>query len=154
MLLLCFSLGDERFVLDASKVKEVIQLVRIKKMPKVPDWVAGVIRYHGKMVPVIDLCALNLDRNADRRMSTRIILVHFIGQEQSGHLLGLIAEQVNQTIRKDAEDFASAGVNTPGAPYLGGIANEQGSMLQLVDINELLPEHVQNVLFQDVSEAG
>jgi len=151
MLLLCFSMGDERFALEASSVRKLIPMVRMKKIPAAPEWVAGMMCYHGQTVPVIDLCALHLARASERRLSTRIILLRFIAHDKAEHLLGLLAEQVTETLRRQAEDFTSTGVQTPGAPHLGGIASDQNGMLQWVDIDKLLPEKVQKLLFRDTT---
>jgi chemotaxis-related protein WspB len=154
MLLLCFSLGDERFALEASKVQEIIPLVRMRKIPKAPEWMAGLMRYHGKAVPVVDLCSLNLARSAVRRLSTRIILVCFTGQDKAEHLLGLLAEKVTETLHRQAEDFTPTGVQTPQAPHLGGVTSDQEGMLQWVEIDRLLPEEVQKLLFHDKMDSG
>jgi len=154
MLMLCFSLGDERFALEASKVQEITPLVRMKKIPRSPEWVAGVMRYHGRTVPVIDLCMLNLTRSSARRLSTRIILVHFTSHDQSEQLLGLVAEQVTETVQRQLEDFTATGLYTPDAPHLGGTTSDSEGMLQWIDIDRLLPERVQSLLFQDQQESG
>jgi len=154
MLLLCFALGDNRFAIDASVVQEVVPQVKLKNLPKAPAWVAGIICYHGKMVPVIDLCALHLSRNATAYLSTRIILVHYNGCDKSEHLLGLLAEQVTETIHRQRQDFQPTGVDTPDVPYLGGIAHDQTGMLQWIDIDRLLPEPVQQLLFQPPQDEG
>ncbi|MDX8381048.1 MAG: chemotaxis protein CheW [Ghiorsea sp.] len=148
MLLLCFSMGGERYALDATAVVEVIPLVRLKRLPTTPDWVSGIIKYHGHVIPVIDLCALNLGRKVERLLSTRIIIIQFIAKDGSEHLLGLLAEQVTETVNKDADEFETTGVQTPDAPHLGGVTTNHNSTLQWVDINQILPPHVQDLLFQ------
>ncbi|MFQ5344867.1 MAG: chemotaxis protein CheW [Mariprofundus sp.] len=148
MLLLCFSLGDERFAMDASMVQEVVPRVQLKKLPETPAWVAGVICYHGQAVPVIDLCALHIHRNASDYLSTRMILVHFIASDQTEHLLGLLAEKVIETGRFEQKDIQPTGVETPNALDLGGIIHDRKGMLQWVDVDKLLPEPVQDLLFQ------
>jgi chemotaxis-related protein WspB len=154
MLLLCFSLGDERFALEASKVQEIIPLVRMKTIPKAPEWMAGVMCYHGQTAPVIDLCAMNIERSAEKRLSTRIILVRFTVHDKAEHLLGLMAERVTETLHRQAEDFTPTGVHTPDAPYLGGVSSDREGMLQWVEIDKLLPDKVQDLLFQETSGTG
>jgi len=149
MLLICFTLGDERFAMDTSQVQELIPVVRMKTIPGAPEWVAGVMRYQGKTVPVVDLCALHLEKTAAKKLSTRIIVARFMSHHQEEHLLGLLAEQVTETIYRQPEDFVSTGVDTPEFPHLGGVADDQEGMLQWVEIDKLLPEHVQNLLYQD-----
>ena len=49
----------------------------IKQIPQAPPAVAGSLNYRGAPVPVIDLSQLTLGRPAARRLSTRIVLVHY-----------------------------------------------------------------------------
>ena len=105
-MLLCFSLGDERFALDAKAIREVVPLVQLKKIPNAPTWVAGIMRYHSHLVPVIDLCALNMQRPAERYMSTRIMVIDFTTDDGSNRLLGLLAEKVTEILQCRAEEFS------------------------------------------------
>ena len=141
-------MDDERYALEVSKVHKVIPRVSMKKIPKAPDWVAGVMHYQGSSVPVIDLCALSLARKCRQRLSSRIILVNYRAGNNEEHLLGLPAEQVNETMRRQEEDFSATGLDSPKAPYLGGVAREQDGLIQWIEIDKLLPGKVQELLFQ------
>ena len=66
---------------------------------------AGLFNYRGAPVPVIDLSQLTLGRPAARRLSTRIVLVHYPDESGGTHLLGLIAERATQTVRHEPSDF-------------------------------------------------
>jgi len=145
MLLVCFCMGDERYALDAAKVQQVVPVLRLKKIPTTPTWVAGLMRYHGQAVPVIDLCALHLDRKSRAWLSTRIIVVRFTAHDATEHLLGLLCEKVTGTLRRHADDFMPAGVDAPG---LGGVVSDQEGLLQWVKVDQLLPAQVQHMLFQ------
>lgn len=147
MLFLVFSMGNERFAIDASHIAEVIPRLRLKAVPKAPDWVAGVMQYRGEVVPVVDLCRLNLGRAAGKMLSTRIIVVRYRARDAATHLLGLLAEQVTDTLRRDIREFSPVGVATPQAPYLGEVTAYDGGLLQLVDVAGLLPDSVQSLLF-------
>ncbi|ATX82707.1 chemotaxis-related protein WspB [Mariprofundus ferrinatatus] len=148
MLLLCFSMEDERYALEASRVHKVIPRVSMKRIPKAPDWVAGVMRYQGTIVPVIDLCVLSLERKCRQRLSSRIILVNYRADNKEEHLLGLLAEQVNETMRRPGTDFGASGLEMEETPYLGGIAHDREHMVQWIEIDKLLPVKVQELLFQ------
>ena len=80
MLFLLFQLGNDRYVLEASRVVEVVPLLELKQLPRAPKGVAGIFKYRGRPVPAVDLCALTLGRPASERLSTRIIIVNQIGR--------------------------------------------------------------------------
>lgn len=151
-LLLCFAMGDERFALGTSQVVEVISLVQLRKVHKAPEWIAGIMRYHGQAVPVIDLCCLSMRCSAKRFLSTRIILVRYPVQDGSERTLGLIAERVTETMRYDSSDFVSSGLSPEEAPYLGKITVDGDETIQLLDINNLLSESMDGLLFHHEEE--
>ena len=98
MLFLLFQLGQDRYALDAGQVTEVLPLVEIKQVPQAPPGVAGVFDFRGAPVPVIDLSQLALGRPAQRRLSTRLIVVHHRDEGGEQRLLGLIAEMATETV--------------------------------------------------------
>src|ERR1700744_6229027 len=55
MLFLVFSLGDDRYAIDATLVVEVLPLVNWKSVPGAPRGVAGIIDYRGKPAPLLGL---------------------------------------------------------------------------------------------------
>ena len=148
MLFLLFELGQDRFVLDALQVAEILPLVDIKQIPQAPAAVAGIFNYHGAPVPVIDVSLLTLGRPAERRVSTRIVVVHYPDAEGATRLLGLIAERATQTVRHDVTDFTPSGVSSEGAPYLGPVVTDERGLLQWLDLWTLLPLQVRNALFK------
>ena len=148
MLFLVFELARDRYVLDVRQVAEVLPLVAIKEIPQAPPAVAGILNYRGAPVPVIDLSQLTLGRPAERRLSTRIVLVRY--PDAGGHtrLLGLIAERATQTMRRDERDFVASGVSSEGASYLGPVAADARGLLQWLDARTLLPASVRDMLFR------
>jgi chemotaxis-related protein WspB len=148
MLFLVFELGADRYALDVRQVAEVLPLVSIKRIPQAPAAVAGLFDYRGAPVPAVDVSQLTLGRPAERRLSTRIILVHYPDAAGVARLLGLIAERTTQTVRRDATDFVASSVSSDAAPYLGPVATDARGLLQWIDARTLLPPSVRDVLFK------
>ena len=154
MLFILFQLGRDRYALDAAQVAEVLPLVQVKKIPHAPAGVAGVFTYRGAPVPVLDLSLLALGRAARSRLSTRVLLVNFPDAGGAKRLLGLIAENATETLRRQAADFVASGVKADGAPYLGPVATDERGLIQWVEADKLLPASVREALFQSVAEAS
>jgi chemotaxis-related protein WspB len=148
VLLLLFRLENDRYALDASQVVEVLPLLSVKKIPQASPGVAGVMNYRGQPVPVIDLCELALGKPANLRLSTRIILVKYpTGEEGGDHVLGLIAEQATETLKRELDNFVSSGVDIDEAPYLGPVITDSRGLIQLIEVPKLLPTRVRDQLF-------
>ncbi|MCD6059922.1 MAG: cheW-like domain protein [Moraxellaceae bacterium] len=142
MLYLLLQLGGDRYALDAGSVVEVLPLVELRHLPQAPPGIAGIFSYHGTPVPVLDLCLLALGRPVRRRFSTRIVLVAL---PDSDRLLGLMAEQVTQTLRRASEDFRIGGGT--GAGWLGPVTSDAAGLIQRIEAGRLLPPAAREVLF-------
>ena len=153
MLFILFQLGRDHYALDAAQVAEVLPLVQVKKIPHAPAGVAGVFTYRGAPVPVLDLSQLALGRAARSRLSTRVLLVNYPDASGAKRLLGLIAENATETLRREPADFVASGVKADGAPYLGPVATDPRGLIQWIAVDKLLPETVREALFQQVTEA-
>jgi chemotaxis-related protein WspB len=147
MQFLLFSLGNDRYGLDTRCVARVLPQLELKEIPQAPPWVAGLMNYRGQPVPVVDLTMLA--RGVPSRVSydTRIILVDYRGIPDIGHPLGLLVEQASDIRHFATESFMPSGIDASGAPYLGKVAASGGEMVQLVDVDNLLPPEVQIMLF-------
>ena len=120
MLFLLFQVGEGRYALEASRVVEVLPLMRIDQLPQRPAGVTGVLCYRGAPLPVIDLSAVILGRPAGAKLSTRILVINCAG----GRRVGLIAERANETLKRERSEFTETGVALEGVPYLGPVTRD------------------------------
>ncbi len=154
MLFLLFEIGSDRYCLEGSKVIEVTPMVSFKSLPHAPAYVSGLMNYRGAVTPVIDLSALVSKRPSRAFFSTRIILVHCRGADQNLHTLGLLAEKVTETISRQEEDFQPSGIEIDGTRFLGKVTfDERGRMIQRLETEKILPDHVKKSLFAEDREA-
>lgn len=152
MLFVLFHLGPERYALDAQRVVEVVPLLAIKKMPQAPRGVAGMFLYRGRPVPALDLCQLTVNRPAREHFSTRIILVSYTSPAGEEQLLGLIAERVTETIRRDESEIAAAAKRVAGNTFLGPVLTDTEGVIQLIHPEKLVQENLRNRLFAQALE--
>lgn len=142
MLLLMFRAAGQRYAVDAARVAEVVPRVRLRPLPHAPAHLAGVFEYRGEVVSVVDVGVLLGSSPAPDRLSTRIILADRRPDPRATDpprsLLGLIAEDVDDLAAIDAADLAPPPVSILGAPYLGGIAEVDSGMVQLLRADRIL----------------
>ncbi|MEO6276302.1 chemotaxis protein CheW [Roseateles sp.] len=153
-MFLLVQLGKDRYALDIGQVTAVLPRLDMKAVPRAPPAVAGLCNYRGAPVPVIDLSELTLGRPASSRLSTRIVLVHFPDPAGGPQLLGLLAEQATQTLRREPADFVPAGVDPDGASYLGPVTSDARGLIQRIDVLRLLPAPVRELLFNEPKQAS
>jgi chemotaxis-related protein WspB len=152
MLFLLFNLGNDRYALEASRVVEVVPLLSLKQLPQAPKGFAGLFNYRGRPVPAIDLCQLTLSKPAAERLSTRIIIVNCPDGRGGQRLLGLIAEQATEMLRKEPKDFVDPGFKLGGAPYLGPVLLDPKGAIQWIHEQKLLSEHVRDLVFGEPAQ--
>ncbi len=149
MLLLLFETGNGRFALDCREVVEIIPLLRLKKIPASPSYVAGIINYHSQAVPVLDLCALTENVPCREVYSTRIILIRYPLAEGDDRLVGLIAERVTDVVKSSQAYRRTSGVLIDEAlnEYIAQPGSEE--MVQWFDIKRMLPRAtMEELLYQ------
>ncbi|MCC7601045.1 purine-binding chemotaxis protein CheW [Janthinobacterium sp. FW305-129] len=152
MKVLLFHIGRDRYGLPLAGIVRVLPLLELKQLPLTPDYVAGLMDLHGTPVPVIDLSRLAGLPAAAAQFDTRIVIVDYRAPGgATAHALGLLASQVRGIADIDAEKLEDSGVAT--APFLGQVASDADGIVQLVELEHLLPPDVRALLFQDASAA-
>jgi chemotaxis-related protein WspB len=146
MLLLTFSAGGATYALEAGEVREVVPALALRPVPLAPAFVAGLLRYRGRNVPVLDAGLLLGGPPVPRLMSSRIILVDYPWPEGQARLLGLLAEGATDTLRLAEEELAAPALAVPEAPYLGHLAQAQGRLVQRLKPAELLSAEARALL--------
>ena len=146
-LYLLFRLKAERFALDVHEVIEVLHHRPLKPIAQAPAWVAGVFAHRGVLIPVIDLAQLTFATPSLQRTSTRLVRVHYRPDDGRDLQLGLILEQASETLRCHADDFQPYGLDNPEAAYLGPVRQDERGLVQRIQIADLLPEAVRQLLF-------
>ncbi len=150
MLFLLFNIGDGRYALTAEQIVEVVPLVKVKEVPLAPEYVAGLMDYHGRPVPVIDLCRLLVKEPCAPMLSSRIILAHYPTGSGRSSTLGLIAGQVTEAIKSNITEIPPSGVLMDEALYQHhGTEAARDKMVQWFDLKKMLPEQEVCKLFQE-----
>jgi chemotaxis-related protein WspB len=139
MLLLLFKAGDGHFAMDTSMVVEIVPFLNMKKIPSAPGYVLGLVNFRGKPIPVVDLCQLTTGCQCESKLSTRIILIQWNLTDGKDVKLGLVAEQVYETIQSNLQKSPPAGVIMDESLLGTKPQMEVDEMIQWLDLKHLLP---------------
>ena len=152
MKVLLFHIGRDRYGLPLASIVRVLPLLELKQLPLTPDYVAGLMDLHGVPVPVIDLSRLAGLPAAAAQFDTRIVVVDYRAPGgETMHALGLLASQVRGIADIDTLQLEDSGVAT--VPFLGQVASDADGIVQLVELEHLLPPDVRALLFQNAGAA-
>ena len=87
-------LGNEQYGIDIKFVDNIVRMQHITRVPKVMNYLKGVINLRGEVIPVMSL-RLKMDLPADEiTKATRIIILKL---EQQG-TIGIIVDEVKEVV--------------------------------------------------------
>jgi purine-binding chemotaxis protein CheW len=136
-------LGREVYGLDVQYVFDIrpVELRNVTRVPRTPNWVAGVVNLRGRVFSVIDLQRfLGLAReNGDAGEATRNLVV----VETPDMELALLADQVLpiETVSANQIQEATGAVRGIRPEYLRGIAERSsGEPMMILDLPALLAD--------------
>ena len=97
---LTFKLADEIFAFDVAKVREILELTTITKVPQTPEFMRGVINLRGSVVPVIDL-KLNFSMQRTEQTINTCIIVVEVNLHGEVIVLGVLADSVQEVVEME-----------------------------------------------------
>ncbi len=92
-----FKLGDELFAINVARVREVLEITSITKVPTAPDYMRGVVNVRGRAIPVIDLRSKFGLPPTDDTLQTRIVVME-LDLDGETTVVGGIADSVHEVI--------------------------------------------------------
>ena len=136
---LTFMIGGEEYAVSLLKVKEIIEFDVITKVPKMPEWVRGVINLRGNVVPVVDL-AVKLRQPASEIGKLTCIVITEVQCDGEAKVIGVMADAVSQVIdlrTEEVEAPPSFGTRVK-ADYLLGMARSGKKFCLMLDTDKVL----------------
>ncbi|MBI3179200.1 MAG: chemotaxis protein CheW, partial [Deltaproteobacteria bacterium] len=132
--LAAFAVGEEEYVVDIMRVREILRPVPVTPVRRGPQFVEGVINLRGTVIPVVDL-RRRFDLKADDHPRRRILIVSI-----DGRLVGLVVDRVTEVVRtpRSAIRTAPALVGPERAPYFLGICPHKGRTLILLNVKAVV----------------
>jgi len=132
---LTFHLGDEEYGIDILRVREIIGMLPITRVPGAPSEMIGVINLRGKVIPVVSLRARFHLQASEAHPHNVIVVV-----EGPYSLLGFAVDRVREVasfVDADLEAPPTYGLDVD-ASYVRSIAKSQNRVRILLAIDRLL----------------
>lgn len=137
--LVSFMLSDEEYGVEVLKVREIIRMPTITKMPNVPSYVEGIINLRGKVIPIVSMRKRFGLIDNENNSHTRIIIM-----DVAGSLTGFIVDAVSEVIRIHSSEIQpppsmvmSGGV---GQEFITGVFNHAERLLIIMDIDRMFSD--------------
>ncbi len=135
---LTFLLGEEDYGISIVEVKEIIGIMQITHIPKMAEYVKGVINLRGKIIPVVDLrIKFGLEeREYDDRTC---IIVGEVLSEEGVRLIGFIVDEVSEVldILPQNMEKISEYASEQSQEFLKGLGKVNDKVVMLLDCGSI-----------------
>jgi purine-binding chemotaxis protein CheW len=135
-----FRLGGEEYAIEILKVREIIGVLPMTRIPNKVNALRGVINLRGRIIPVVDVRQRFGLTKSEIGEQTVIIVVQY---EQNGMPLtiGLLVDEVLEVLKLDKDQIEAQpeyGTGASRAQFVEGIAKLDQRMLFLVHLERML----------------
>jgi purine-binding chemotaxis protein CheW len=133
-----FKLADEEYGVEILKVREIIGLMDITRVPRTKPFIRGVINLRGKVIPVVDLRA-KFGMQAIQATDQTVIIVVQCRKADQELTMGILVDEVLEVLNV-AEDkiepppYLSVGTED----FILGVGKAEKRMIFLLDIDKVL----------------
>ncbi|HEY4716673.1 MAG TPA: chemotaxis protein CheW [bacterium] len=130
-----FKIGSDKYAIDIMKIKEITRFCPIKRVPKSPPFVDGVINLRGRIIPIMDMRKRLDVEVTPAGKKTRIFVVIMLNR-----VAGLLVDEATEVIRipltqiKPAPGFAKA----VDAQFFEGVFEKNGELILIFNIDKIL----------------
>jgi purine-binding chemotaxis protein CheW len=143
-----FRIGSDLFAADVRAIERVLRYQAPTPVPNVPAWVAGVLEYQRRVLPVVDL-RVRFQLPADvTAAETRILVFNTEGGWMAGIVDAVLDVTAIEQGRLEAPPPLLRGLE---AEYLHGVVRRDGQLVLLLDAERVLTS-TERVLLRDVAD--
>ncbi|MBN1500055.1 MAG: chemotaxis protein CheW [Spirochaetes bacterium] len=136
---LTFLLVNDTYGIEVEYVKEVNGYEKVFPVPRVSEYLKGVINLRGEIVPVIDLCSLLLGHSITVTKFTSIIILELQNEDEMIKI-GVVIDAVKEVKNMPAESIEQ----TPGfglkinRDFVKGVGKADDNFIILLDVSGIL----------------
>ena len=141
--LVSFNLEREEYGVDVLKVREIIRMPIITRVPNTPHYVVGVINLRGKVVPIICMRKKFGLIESENDKQTRIMVM-----DMDGELMGFIVDAVSEVIRISGSEIQPSPAVVAGGidqECIAGVINQAERLLVLLNLEKMFSRDEKNL---------
>ena len=135
---LSFILDEELFALDIAKVREVMDYTKITRMPRMPEYILGVINLRGSVVPVIDMRHKFGIGKAEKTVNSCIVIVE-VNLDGDNIILGALVDSVQEVFELEPEHVEpppKIGIKLD-TEFIKGMGKKEEKFIIILDIDRV-----------------
>ncbi len=133
-------IDDEQYGINIKFIDNIVRMQQITRVPKVDDYLKGVINIRGEIVPVMSVrMKMGLAEDEITNKSRIIIL-----KTNEGDLVGIIVDQVNQVLTLDSNNVEKMRYDDKkqkgNGSFVSGVGHYDGGLVSILDLDAVVSE--------------
>lgn len=130
-------MAKEQFGINIKYIDNIVRMQNITRVPKVLEYLMGVINLRGEIIPVMSLrLKIGLEKDLITN-DTRIIILKTDTQEA----IGIIVDEVKEVVNLDDADVEKMTYEKgEKLPFVSGVGKQGETLISLLDINTMIAE--------------
>lgn len=135
---LTFKLDGEIFAVDVAQVREILDVIKITKVPKTPDYMCGVINLRGNVVSVIDM-RLKFNMPSTEKTVNTCIVVLEVEVDNEITVIGALVDSVQEVFELEPSDIEPApkiGLRLK-TEFIEGMGKKDDNFIIILNIDEV-----------------
>ena len=133
-------IDDEQYGINIKFIDNIVRMQQITRVPKVDDYLKGVINIRGEIVPVMSV-RMKMGLAEDEITGKSRIIILKTGE---GDLVGIIVDQVNQVLTLDSNNIEKVRYDDKkgkaDASFVNGVGHYDGGLVSILDLDAVVAE--------------
>lgn len=131
-------IGEEQYGIDIRYIDNIVRMQNITRVPKVQNYLKGVINLRGEVIPVM---SIRIKMDLDEDIITRASRIIILKMEQQGNI-GIIVDSVKEVVTLDASQIEKVSYDNKAEKrnFINGIGKYDGGLISLLDLNMVVVE--------------
>lgn len=121
--------GQEEYALPVDTVVSIEKLERVNPIPHLPDYMLGLMKIRGELVPILDFQQILYGKSAKDDSNARIVVV-----QTENLFIGLLVLDAKEILDIPESKLTSSGlIAYSRTPYFKTVANLEERMITVID---------------------
>ncbi len=136
-----FKIENEVYAIDVFKIREILEVPDITKVPGMPPMIRGVINIRGSVVPVLDLKMQFGQERTEQTQDTAVIVTEIVNDEDVIQI-GIMVDAANEVITLEPDEIEEPprlGIFIDNK-YLSGMGKINDDFVIILNIDKILSE--------------
>lgn len=121
--------GNEEYAISVDAIVSIERLEQINPIPHLPDFMLGLMKIRGELVPILDFEQILYNRSAAEHPEARIVVV-----QTKALFIGLLVVDAKEIIDIPESSLTQAGLMAYSrTAYFTSVANLEDRIITMVD---------------------